>query len=140
MDQGRPSPVTGSLQALESLRHFVARLEEGIYVTSVDGTILDANPALLEIFGFGSLDELRRYRAQDLFADPGQRTQEQKVLRRDGVVREFEMDVRRPDGSTRTVLDTTRLGFSFGVGPAGREGMVTLPRPDPAADGFALSQ
>ena len=54
--------MTGSLEAFETLRHFVAHLEEGVYVTTADGDLLDANPALLGIFGVGSLDELRRYR------------------------------------------------------------------------------
>jgi len=98
--------ITGSLQALETLRQFVSHLEEGIYVTSADGEILDANPALLQILGIASLDELRGHRAQDLWRDPGLRVGQMEILRREGVLRDFEIDVRRPDGSVRTVLDT----------------------------------
>ena len=98
--------VTGSLEALDALRYLVSHLEEGIYVTSADGEILDANPAFLEIFGFGSLDELRRHRAQDLWNDPTLRANEVEILQREGAVRDFEIEVRRPDGTIRTVLDS----------------------------------
>ena len=101
-----PLAVTGSLQALDTLRQFVSQLEEGIYVTTADGEILDANAALLGIFGVGSLAELRRFRAQDLWAEPALRAREVMLVARDGAVRDFEMQVRRIDGSVRTVLDT----------------------------------
>jgi len=97
---------TGSLRALETLRQFVSDLKEGIYVTTADGEILDANPALLQIFGLASLDELRGLRAPDLWLDPGLRARQIEILRREGAVRDFEIDIRRPDGSVRTVLDT----------------------------------
>jgi PAS domain S-box-containing protein len=98
--------VSGNLQAPETLRYFVGALREGIYVTTAEGEILDCNPALLEIFGVPALDDLRRHRAPDLWLDPAQRALEMERLRRDGVVRDFEVQIRRPDGAVRTVLDT----------------------------------
>lgn len=102
MPQGR----FRSLQDPETLRLFIQELQEGIYITNDRGEILDANPACLEIFGACSLDELRRYRAQDLYADPARRAEELERLARDGMVREFELILRRPDGGVRTVLDS----------------------------------
>ncbi|HEX4959827.1 MAG TPA: sensor domain-containing diguanylate cyclase [Thermoanaerobaculia bacterium] len=102
MSQGRYR----SLDDPETLRQFIANLREGIYITAQNGEILDANPACLEIFGASSLDELKRYRAQELFADPGRRSEETERLAREGEVREYELVLRRPDGEERTVLDT----------------------------------
>jgi two-component system cell cycle sensor histidine kinase/response regulator CckA len=101
-----PLAVSGSLQAPDTLRYFVDTLKEGIYVTTAEGEILDCNPALLEIFGVGSLEELRRHRAPDLWLDPERRADEIARLRRDGAVRDCEVQIRRPDGGVRTVLDT----------------------------------
>src|SRR5512142_972118 len=101
-----PLAMTGSLEAFETLRHFVAHLEEGVYVTTADGDLLDANPALLGIFGVGSLEELRRHRVQDLWVEPARRAEELAALQRDGRVRDFEIRLRRPGGEVRTVLDT----------------------------------
>jgi len=102
MPQGR----FRSLQDPETLRLFIQELQEGIYITNDRGEILDANPACLEILGASSLDELRRYRAQELYADPARRAEEMEMLARDGMVREFELTLRRPDGGVRTVLDS----------------------------------
>jgi len=95
-----------SLEDPETLRQFIANVREGIYITTQDGEILDANPACLEIFGASSIEELRSFRAQDLFANPDLRNEETERLSREGGVREFELVLRRPDGQERTVLDT----------------------------------
>ena len=101
-----PLAISGSLQAPDTLRYFVDALKDGIYVTTAEGDILDCNPALLEIFGVASLDELRRHRAPDLWLNPERRAREIELLRRDGSVRDYEVQIRRPDGGVRTVLDT----------------------------------
>jgi diguanylate cyclase (GGDEF)-like protein/PAS domain S-box-containing protein len=95
-----------SLSDPESLREVAKNLREGIYITSRDGHILDANHAFLEMLGVQSLGELDDYGASRLFVDPARREEEMACLDRDGSVREFEIALRRPDGQTRTVLDT----------------------------------
>src|SRR3954471_19488204 len=102
MSQGRYR----SLDDPETLRQFIANLREGIYITTQQGEILDANPACVEIFGASSLKELKSFRVQDLYADPERRDEETDRLARDGMVREYELVLRRPDGLERTVLDT----------------------------------
>src|SRR3954469_16265531 len=77
-----------SLTDPESLREFAKNLGEGIYITTPDGRILDANPAFLETFGVSSLDDFTGLTAYDLFADPDQRERELQLLERDGKVRE----------------------------------------------------
>ncbi|MEJ7812414.1 MAG: sensor domain-containing diguanylate cyclase [Gemmatimonadaceae bacterium] len=89
------------------LREFVHNLREGIYVSNSTGDVLDANPAFLEMVGVSTLDELRELQVQDLIVDPAQRRREIEILDRDGALREFELRIRRADGTERTVLDTT---------------------------------
>jgi diguanylate cyclase (GGDEF)-like protein/PAS domain S-box-containing protein len=95
-----------SLQDAETLRQLVGNLREGVYVSNLRGDVLDANPAFLEMFGVRSLDDLRNVTAYELFVDPEQRARELELLSRDGAVREFEFEIRRLDGTVRTVLDT----------------------------------
>ncbi|HEY9225340.1 MAG TPA: sensor domain-containing diguanylate cyclase [Gemmatimonadaceae bacterium] len=104
-----PATRYRSLSDPDSLREFANRLREGIYIISRAGRILDANPAFLEIFGVASLRDFDGTTAADLFADPAQRTEEIALLDRQGFVREFEINLRRPDGEPRTVLDTCYL-------------------------------
>jgi diguanylate cyclase (GGDEF)-like protein/PAS domain S-box-containing protein len=98
-----------SLNDPESLREFARNLGEGIYITTPEGRILDANPAFLEMFGVDSLEVLSRMNAFDLFLDPSQRELELRLLEREGRVREFEFQIRRPDGGVRWVLDTSYI-------------------------------
>jgi diguanylate cyclase (GGDEF)-like protein/PAS domain S-box-containing protein len=103
-------PTSGRLRSLndpEALRQFVRRIREGIYITSPSGEILDANEAFLAMFGVSSVEELRRFRAQDLVVRPEEREAELAIVAREGAVREYELRIRRADGEERTVLDTT---------------------------------
>ena len=77
-----------------------------MYVTTTGGRILDANPAFLRMFGVGSRAELDEYTAEQLLVQPQRRLEERRALAGEGAVREFEFDIRRPDGEVRTVLDT----------------------------------
>ena len=73
-----------SLDDPESLREFARNLGEGIYITTPEGRILDANPAFLETVGVKSLEELKGMTAYDLFTEPSQRELELRLLARDG--------------------------------------------------------
>jgi diguanylate cyclase (GGDEF)-like protein/PAS domain S-box-containing protein len=97
-----------SLSDPESLREFVSKLREGIYIFSRDGRILDANPAFLEMLGISSLAQLGT-NASDILVDAEVRAHEMSLLDRDGSVREYELTLTRPDGGQRTVLDTCYL-------------------------------
>jgi diguanylate cyclase (GGDEF)-like protein/PAS domain S-box-containing protein len=105
--RNEPRSRYASLGDPASLREFLKNIGEGIYITTPDGRILDANAAFLEMFGVASLDDFRKMSAYDLFADPKQREMEMRLLERDGRVREFEFQIRRPDGEERWVLDTS---------------------------------
>ena len=96
-----------SLDDPETLRLLIRRIGEGIYITDSEGRFLDANAAFLEIFGVSSLSDLQQFEVPQLLADPARRKEEMAILAREGSVREFELEIVRPDGLRRTVLDTT---------------------------------
>jgi diguanylate cyclase (GGDEF)-like protein/PAS domain S-box-containing protein len=97
-----------NLSDLQTLSELALRLKEGIYITTLDGEIIDANPAFLEMFGVESLDELKGYRTSD-FVRPEVREREMAMLERDGAVRDVEFQLTRRDGETRTVVDSAFL-------------------------------
>ncbi len=114
----RPSEHTGltrqgcrSLDDPETLRALARHLPGAIYISSERGEILDANPAFLDLVGVASLEALSAYPAERLVVDPAIRRQEIAMLDRDGVVREFELQLIRPDGELRTVLDTAYVCY-----------------------------
>lgn len=135
MDHVRAAPTekpkvsvrTGRFRSLsdpDSLREFARQLREGIYITTRDGTILDANPAFLELFGADSVHALREWSASELLVDPARRVEQLRLLDRDGSVREFEIVVKRLDGVQRTVLDTCYLTHDPESGEALIHGII----------------
>jgi diguanylate cyclase (GGDEF)-like protein/PAS domain S-box-containing protein len=97
------------LDDVGGLRALARVAGEGFYVSMVDGTIVDGNDALLELFGVRTLDELRQVRAEELYADPDRRLALVERLREHGVVRDFELWLIRPDGELRAVRATATL-------------------------------
>ncbi|HVS02042.1 MAG TPA: sensor domain-containing diguanylate cyclase [Thermoanaerobaculia bacterium] len=98
-----------SLSDCATLRQLVHKLPAAVYISTGDGQILDANPWCLRLFGVESLEELRRYQVTDLLADPERRDEELTALGRSGALGEYELQLRRPDGEVRTVIDTCYL-------------------------------
>ena len=92
----------------KTLSELALRLKEGIYITTLDGEIIDANPAFLEMFGVESLEDLRGSRTSD-FVKPEVRAREMALLERDGSVRDIEFQLTRRDGEVRTVTDSAFL-------------------------------
>jgi diguanylate cyclase (GGDEF)-like protein/PAS domain S-box-containing protein len=95
-----------SLTDPEALRSLVANLREAIYITDTRGNVLDGNPAFFALLGVRSLEDLRNYGANELVVDPSRRLTEIEMIERDGFVRDFELQLVRPDGAVITVLDT----------------------------------
>ena len=100
----------------DALRELVYSLQEGIYITDQKGEILDANPAMLEIFGVRSLRQLQKLRVADLLVDPASRAREMELLSRKGSVQKYELQIRRPDGQVRTVIDTAHAARDLRTG------------------------
>jgi diguanylate cyclase (GGDEF)-like protein/PAS domain S-box-containing protein len=97
-----------SLSDPKTLNELALRLKEGIYITTFDGEIIDANPAFLEMIGVDSLQDLKGYHTTD-FVKPEVREREMALLEREGTVRDVEFQLTRRDGETRTVVDSAFL-------------------------------
>jgi PAS domain S-box-containing protein len=80
----------------------------GLFRTSPDGKILLANPALLNIVGANSIDEISSKAAAEFYADPSTRTVFQKELRDKGRISGFESRWKRKDGSLIYVRESAR--------------------------------
>ena len=79
-------------------RLFEANLA-GVYLTGLDGTILDFNEAMRRMLGYDSREEVFQHHSTDFYADPEFRKELIYLLRRDGIVPAREALLRRKDGS-----------------------------------------
>jgi PAS domain S-box-containing protein len=98
--------------AEESYRKLFEGSVDGIYVTTPGGLLLNANPALARMMGFDTPDELIRHVtdiAHTVYVHPAAREQYQFLMQRDGMVREFEYQVRQRDGGILWLSDSATV-------------------------------
>ena len=91
--------VTSQHQAELRFNEFFESLREGIFFTTPDGQVLDANPALVRMLGFESKTELQLENFSQVYADPAQRDALLRELQSRGSVQDREVVLRRKDGS-----------------------------------------
>ena len=75
----------------------------GLIITDLHGGILSFNKAIEELIG-ATLEECKNKNVTELYADPNDRKKLLKLLSSSKKVCDFEVQVRRKDGTLRTVL------------------------------------
>jgi PAS domain S-box-containing protein len=94
-------------------------LSEGIFFTTPEGQILDANPALVRMLGFDSKKELQQHNFGDFYEDPSVRQGIITRLLERGSLQNLELALRRKDG--------TRI-YCFGSASAIRDALGRVAR------------
>lgn len=83
-------------------------LQEAVYVTTPGGKFIDANEALAELLGFGSVEELLREDASLLYEDETDRVAWLEEVERSGSIRDHEVTLPVRGGGTRLCIESTR--------------------------------
>src|SRR5258706_1200031 len=106
---GATQDITEHRQAELALRHAEEKYRdifehagEGIFQSTPEGRYISANPALARIHGFDSAEELIRNCtdiSREIYAEPERREEFKSLLEQQGMVRGFEHQVIRKDGS-----------------------------------------
>ena len=84
------------------------RVPMALYLTSPDGTVLDANPAMVELLGYPDRESLLQLNAYDIFVDREVRSSQVDHIEETDLIRGYELQLRRFDGSLIWVLDYAR--------------------------------
>ncbi len=86
-------------QSEQKYRNFFETARDCIYITALDGTILEFNDAAVEMFGYESKEELTQVPVQDLYKNSEDRIRLQDQIAREGMADRFPVDMLRKNGS-----------------------------------------
>lgn len=106
--------VTKRRQAEDALREseekYRALFEESkdvIYISIPEGKFLDINPAGVELFGYASKEEFLQIDIlEDLYVYPSDREEFQRILEKQGFIKDYEVIFKRKDGQHLNILIT----------------------------------
>lgn len=73
-------------------------LRDGMFFTTLDGRILDANPAFIRMLGYASKQELKARNFRELYVDPSVRDAVTRELEEKGTVEDREVLMRHKSG------------------------------------------
>ncbi|MFX1318217.1 MAG: PAS domain-containing protein [Promethearchaeota archaeon] len=92
--------ISDRKEAEARYRHLFDSIPVGLFRTTPDGTILDANPALFEMLGFDSKEPLLKRKASSFYLDPEERRHWEAAVALEDVVTGIQTEFKREDGET----------------------------------------
>jgi PAS domain S-box-containing protein len=92
-------------ESYERYRRFFESSVVGFYRTTLDGQVLDCNPAFVRIMGYASREELLACHALEFYFSPSERQDFLEQCRSLGSLTNFASRLRRKDGSSVWVLE-----------------------------------
>src|SRR5581483_2964806 len=98
--------------AEESYRKLFEASVDGIYVTTPAGALLNANPALARIMGYDTPEQLMGSIVdvtESVYVNPAAREEFQRLMQRDGMVRDFEYQVKQRGGEILWLSDSATV-------------------------------
>jgi len=81
-------------------------LQEGIYITTPDGAIVDVNPALVRMLGYDSKEEVLKRRVPEILVDREERKLTKEEIERQPMIQGREITLIRKDGTSIVCLNT----------------------------------
>ncbi|WP_243362522.1 PAS domain-containing sensor histidine kinase [Fundidesulfovibrio terrae] len=101
------------LSALEEsearYRTVIENISDVYYQTDKDGRLVMVSPSALAVLGYDSLDEMQGRPNESFWNKPAEREQFMKLIEKNGSVRDFEVVLKRKDGSP--VVVSTSSGY-----------------------------
>ncbi|MCH7818116.1 MAG: PAS domain S-box protein [Candidatus Marinimicrobia bacterium] len=94
------------LESEKKYKTFFEDSKDAIYLTSVDGTIEDANNAFLKLFGYDK-NEIIANNVKSLYSNPTDREKFLQIIESEGSVLDYELTLKKRDGTEIQCLVTS---------------------------------
>lgn len=121
MKRGRIKETPG--HAERRYRAFFEEVKDAVFITSREGTIIDCNQAMLDLFGY-TREEMQGHNARYLYACHDDRQKFQRRIEGKGYVRDYEMKFRRKDGTVMLCLLTVTVRTADNGNILGYQGIM----------------
>ncbi|RLB03875.1 MAG: hypothetical protein DRG50_09670, partial [Deltaproteobacteria bacterium] len=95
-------------QSEEKFRTLFEDSRDAIYITTREGNFIDANQSALDLFGY-TREEMTGVNARQLYVNPKDARRFQKEIEQKGFVRDFEVKLRKKDGTEMDCLFTATV-------------------------------
>ena len=124
LEDRRESGSNPGTESYERYRRFFESSVVGFYRTTLDGQVLDCNPAFVRIMGYASREELLSCHALEFYFSPSERQDFLEQCRNLGSLTNFASRLRRKDGSSVWVLENVEPVLGQDGAPAMIEGTL----------------
>ena len=111
----------------QNYRSVIDNLQDAFYRTDRKGNIILVSPSFAIELGYGSVAEVQgKNVARDLYLNPEDRDQFLKELQKSGEIKDYQVVLRKKDGSPLKVLATSHYYYGENAQPAGIEGLLHI--------------
>ena len=94
--------------AEEKYRMLFEQVQEGVFVSTPDGRLIDCNDAFVQMLGYNTREELMQQNVETgVYALPEQRDLFRREIEKHNYVRNFEVSMRRKDGSLMIAVESS---------------------------------
>ena len=110
----------------ESERRYRTLFEDSrdaIYITTRSGRFIEVNQSALELFGY-TRDEMIGLHTENIYANPADRRKFQREIEQKGSVRDYEVKLRKKDGTIMDCLLTSTLRRTNDGSILGYQGII----------------
>jgi PAS domain S-box-containing protein len=111
-------------QSEEKYRTLFAESRDAIYITSREGKLLDANQALMKLFGLTREEIIGNLKVQELYFCPGDRNKFKQEVEQKGFVRDYEVKLCKKNGTVMDCLLTATVRWSHDGRILGYQGII----------------
>jgi len=95
-------------QKIDNYQNLLDSISIGIYLTTPAGKIFYTNKAFVDILNYDTRESLLAVKATNLFKNPGDRERWKSLMEHEGVVHNFDVQLKKYDGSEIWVTDNAR--------------------------------
>jgi PAS domain S-box-containing protein len=114
-----------SEQIMASENKFRTLFEEtrdAIYISSIDGTLLEVNQSMIDLFGYG--EELLKVNAVDLYANPADRKKFREYIEKHEFVKDYIITLKKKNGEEFECMMSSTIRHNLDGSIAGYQGII----------------